>query len=126
MKFPEILKYLRTTHNLNQVEFSKVIGVSRSTIGMYETGKREPDFETLEVIADYFNVSMDYLLGKTDNNSLSVNNNNSIESNEVEEEYLLASRSKDGKRGIEILTKTEYESAKAFIQTLRKNTNDEL
>ena len=41
------------------------LGISRSTIGMYETGAREPDFETLEAIADFFNVDTDYLLGRT-------------------------------------------------------------
>ena len=42
-----------------------MLKVSRSTIGMYETGSREPDFETCEAIADIFNVDMDYLLGRT-------------------------------------------------------------
>ena len=65
MKFCDILKKLREGKNMNQTELAIALGVSRSTIGMYETGKREPDFETLEVIADYFNVSMDYLYGKT-------------------------------------------------------------
>lgn len=64
MKFPDILKDLRKRENLNQSELAGAIGVSRSTIGMYESGKREPDFETMEAIADYFNVSMDYLHGK--------------------------------------------------------------
>lgn len=40
------------------------LGVSRSAIGMYENGEREPNFETLELIADTFNVDMNYLLGK--------------------------------------------------------------
>lgn len=65
MKFPEVLKQLRQKNNLNQMELAKIIGVSRSAISMYESGQREPDFETLETIADYFNVSMDYLHGKT-------------------------------------------------------------
>lgn len=65
MKFPDILKHLRKSENMNQLELANAIGVSRSTIGMYESGQREPDFETMEAIADYFNVSMDYLLGKS-------------------------------------------------------------
>lgn len=65
MKFPDILKQLRKSENMNQLELANAIGVSRSTIGMYESGQREPDFETMEAIADYFNVSMDYLLGKS-------------------------------------------------------------
>lgn len=66
MKFPDILKALRKRENLNQSELANAIGVSRSAIGMYESGQREPDFETMEAIADYFNVSMDYLHGKSE------------------------------------------------------------
>ena len=65
MKFAETLRELRTKNNLSQIEFARNIGVSRSTVGMYETGQREPDFETMEAIADFFNVTMDYLYGKT-------------------------------------------------------------
>lgn len=64
-KFNSILKDLRNSHNLTQDELSKQLKISRSTIGMYEKGAREPDFETLELIADYFNVDTDYLLGRT-------------------------------------------------------------
>ena len=53
---------------MSQKELSEKIGVSRSTIGMYETGEREPDFETLEALADVFNVNMDTLLGKVAQN----------------------------------------------------------
>ena len=65
-KFQNVLKGLRTSHGLTQNELSKSLKMSRSTIGMYEKGAREPDFETLELIADYFNVDTDYLLGRTD------------------------------------------------------------
>lgn len=65
-KFQNVLKSLRTSHGLTQDELSKSLKISRSTIGMYEKGAREPDFETLELIADFFNVDTDYLLGRTD------------------------------------------------------------
>ncbi len=63
--FQNILKTLRTSHNLTQDALAKKLKISRSTIGMYESGAREPDFETLELIADFFNVDIDYLLGRT-------------------------------------------------------------
>lgn len=63
-KFYEVLKYLRTSRGITQAEFAKALGVSPSTVGMYETGEREPNFETEEKIADYFNVSLDVLRGK--------------------------------------------------------------
>lgn len=58
------LKKLRTEHKLTQEELASKLKISRSTLGMYETSKREPDFETLEVIADFFNVDMNFLLGR--------------------------------------------------------------
>lgn len=65
-KFHERLKALRTNKGLSQAEFAQYIKVSKSSINMYERGEREPGLETLERIADYFNVDMDYLLGKSD------------------------------------------------------------
>lgn len=64
--FNEMLKYLRNRDNLSQSELANKLGVSKSTISMYEVGKRQPDFETLETIADLFNVDMNFLLGKDD------------------------------------------------------------
>lgn len=65
-KFSERLRQLRVSKDLSQSEFGKMIKVSKSSVNMYERGEREPKFETLERIADFFNVDMDYLLGKTD------------------------------------------------------------
>lgn len=62
--FNKILKSLRTSKGMTQDELAKILKISRSTVGMYEKGDREPDYETLESIADFFNVSIDYLLGR--------------------------------------------------------------
>ena len=43
------------------------LNMNQNSISRYETGEREADYETLIAIADYFNVSIDYLLGRTDN-----------------------------------------------------------
>lgn len=66
--FKNIFKQLRLSNGLTQAEISSKLGISRSTIGMYETGAREPDFKTLEKIADFFNVDIDYLLGRNHKN----------------------------------------------------------
>ena len=60
------LKELRNKANLSQQELSKIIGISKSSINMYERGEREPGLETVGALADYFDVRIDYLLGKTD------------------------------------------------------------
>lgn len=63
--FKDMLKYLRTSHGISQAELAKIIGVSPSAIGMYETGEREPNFEIEEKMADFFNVTLDTLRGKS-------------------------------------------------------------
>ena len=64
--FKERIKELRKGRHLSQRELAGALHLSSSSVAMYETGKRQPDFESLERIADYFNVDMDYLLGRKD------------------------------------------------------------
>lgn len=64
MEFKDRLKTLRESRGLSQLELSKELGVSSGLIALYETGKRSPSKEKMEIIADYFNVSMDYLTGR--------------------------------------------------------------
>ena len=59
------IKLLREERKYTQEQFGAMIGVSKSTIGMYEVDRREPDKEKLETIADFFNVDMDFLYGKS-------------------------------------------------------------
>lgn len=60
----DMLTYLRKRKGLSQQELANTLKISRSAIGMYETGKREPDLETLEIFADFYNVDMNTLTGK--------------------------------------------------------------
>nr|WP_025908623.1 helix-turn-helix transcriptional regulator [Priestia flexa] len=68
--FGKRLATLRKEKGISQYEFADRIGFSRGQVANYEQGKREPDYETLQKIADFFNVSTDYLLGRTDNPDL--------------------------------------------------------
>lgn len=52
------IKYLRKQDGITQMQLATALKISKSTISMYENGQREPDFETLESLADYFNVDM--------------------------------------------------------------------
>lgn len=65
-EFKDVLKYLRTKENLSQLELAQKLNMSKSAISMYEVGQRKPDYDTLEVIADFFNVDMNFLLGRDD------------------------------------------------------------
>jgi len=60
------LKELREQKQITQAQLSACLKISPSTIGMYEQGRREPDNEILIKLADFFNVSTDYLLDRTD------------------------------------------------------------
>ena len=68
--FSDNLKALRYERHITQQQLADALGLSRSTIGMYEKGEREPDFETSEAIADYFNVRLDDLVGRKNANAL--------------------------------------------------------
>lgn len=62
----KILKQERTKKGLSQMAFAKLFGVSQQTIGSWETNRTSPDLESLSKLANFFNVSIDYLLGLTD------------------------------------------------------------
>jgi len=64
-KFSEIIKKLRSERNLTQEQLADEIGVAKSTVAMWEIDKREPGKELYEQLADYFNVDIDYLYGRT-------------------------------------------------------------
>ena len=55
---------LRKEKKITQAKLAQIIGIGRSTLAMYETGGSEPDFATASKLADYFGVSVDYLLGR--------------------------------------------------------------
>lgn len=64
--FAQRLKQLREKRGLSQRELAKQINMAHSTLGMYEIGEREPDFNTVSKLSSFFNTSVDYLLGRTD------------------------------------------------------------
>ena len=65
--FSERIKELRESRNLTQDALGAVIGVKRFSIYSYEKGRAYPEMKGLIALADYFDVSMDYLAGRTDN-----------------------------------------------------------
>jgi transcriptional regulator with XRE-family HTH domain len=88
MNYGERLKKLRESKKLSQQQLADRLKINRSTYARYELGQTQPDFETLEKLADFFEVSTDYLLGRTDIKSTKV----TVAGKEVElspEEYKL-------------------------------------
>ena len=64
--FSERVKDLRLSMNLSLRQLAKITGLSHSAICKYESGTREPTFESLEALADVFSCDIDYLLGRSD------------------------------------------------------------
>ena len=77
--FAKRVKQLRKDNGWSQEDFAKRLGVTRSAIGNWEQGTREPPYEMLEAIADVFNCEMQYLIGEKPASDLSLNERYIIE-----------------------------------------------
>lgn len=66
-EFEQNLRHLRDIRNLSQQQVADSLNMSKVGYQNYETGKRRPTFEMLIALADFFDVSIDYLVGRTDN-----------------------------------------------------------
>ena len=103
------LKELREQRRLNQEGLAMKLNVSQSTISAYEIGERTPDLEMLIEMADFFGVSLDYLVGLSD-----VKQNisqNSLTEDELEIVYLYSQ-----------LTDIAKEKVKSYIDGLQSQT----
>ena len=65
--FGERIRSLRESMNYSQVKFAETFGIGQSSVVRYEKGEASPSLELLVKIADYYDVSLDYVLGRTDN-----------------------------------------------------------
>ena len=70
--FSARLKKLRTEKGLSQEDLAKIIGVKQQTVGGWETGRTEPDHQLTLKIADFFDVTTDYLLGRTNYKNVAI------------------------------------------------------
>lgn len=68
--FSEILKELRLEHDISQKKLGEVLDISDRNIRFYESGEHRPDFDGLLLLADYFQVSLDYLVGRSDSREM--------------------------------------------------------
>ena len=113
--FAERLKELRKEKNMTQVQLAEALGVSKGTIAMWEIGKREPNFETLDRLSDIFDKRIDYILGYSNDASsprLTEEDIDQLGHWEVEDQFreiIMAYLSLDeyGKTAVESLIKAE-------------------
>ncbi len=87
------IQELRELHGISQTELAKQLGVVRSTICQYEKGNRQPDTATLLKLADFFGVSVDYLLGRNEAPSVQMKPAAESELTATEQELLSIYRS---------------------------------
>lgn len=65
--FAERIKTLRIKKNIKQSELGEIVGLTYTAVSDIERGRRTTTLEKLDALADYFEVSVDYLMGRTDN-----------------------------------------------------------
>lgn len=70
MNIGERIAQLRKSRSMSQFQLAKTLNIATSTLGMYETNKRKPNMEMLEKLADFFGVSVDFLLGRPEKDYL--------------------------------------------------------
>ena len=66
-KFCDVIRVLRVKRGYSQATLARKLGITRSALSNYELGIREPDMDTIELFADFFDVSMDSLTGREEN-----------------------------------------------------------
>ena len=114
------IKEIRMAHGYSQRDLAEKIGVSSSTVAMWETGKRTPDFDTLIRLSDLFDVRTDYILGKSNDSSSAKLSDDDIEQLgrwELESVYtdlmkLYLSLDSFGQKDVENLIKSEAQRCK--------------
>jgi len=72
MNYGHKIAKLRNGRCLTQEELASKVGITRSALSHYENNRREPDYETIRKIADFFHVTIDYLMGRSDDDSRAV------------------------------------------------------
>lgn len=102
------IKILRTEKNLSQEELAKQIHVTQTMISQLEKGKKQPSREVAESLADFFEVTLDYLLGRT------AERNNSYFANNISGSNLVKGSGSVSISDIETTTKEEAELLRIF------------
>lgn len=106
--FGENVKKLRTQKNITQTQLAKILSVGRSTIAGYETKGKQPDYDKLKKLAEFFDVSIDYLLGYSKDSCLTKENSISYKEQMVYVDKELK----------ELINKLEYKNNKLIYKDI--------
>lgn len=112
MEFKDVIRQLRKEKGIKQSELADVFNVDRTAVGKWEQGKNKPNADMLVIIADYFDVSTDYLLGKS-------NIRNDLSTNKKEPIYI--DGLSDNKRALLTFAETVPEDKAAMILQVMKS-----
>ena len=119
------LKKIRTQNKKQQQEVADYLGINRVSYARYESGERQPDFQTVANLADYFKVSVDYLLGRTDDPH-PVTSNDDVKKaideyvkNKGKQSTVIRYNGKEQTYETLDMTDEEWEIAQATIEALR-------
>ena len=112
MKFQDNLRILRTKYRLSQKEIGDIVGISSQAISKWEAGISQPDNESLIKLANYFDVSTDYLLGNSEKENQTITYDNELEK-------ILFSKAKD-------LSDEDKKAVLGIINALKKDIDKEL
>lgn len=116
----ERIKELRERHELSQREFAKKLHVSQTAVSQWETRRTSPDYKTLIAMADFFEVSTDFILGRTPNKQFLPDLKERVELNGEEKKVLQGYRAADNgtRRNVRLLlnAQTPAELAKQAKQ----------
>ena len=115
MNTGEIIAKLRNKNKISQSALANDLHIGQSTLAMYEKNKRKPNLEMLSAIADYFNVTTDYLLGRPEKKD------DDTKSNDIDDldKMIDNARSFGGKK----MTENDREIIKAYLKGFYDNKN---
>ncbi len=119
MELGNMLAQLRKEKGLNQRDFAKSLGVSNGAIAMWETNKRQPDLDMILKISNYYDVSVDYLLGIDSDKQHPTKNNNSSNIS-PEDELLLASMTTKARNLIDTFLQLDEDNQDIILGEAKK------
>lgn len=114
------LKKQRENAGLSQYKLSEKIGVSQATVGMWESGKREPNFATMCQLADFFGISVDELLGRSSDyrEDIVEEKKETPTPNSEGERNVVRMAGRDGSYVVRRLSDEQYAAVKALLDQL--------